>query len=52
MEIVHCLNFLKYFVMKVFCFVVFLHSLGSLSKILHTDILFVASFSRIQNFQW
>lgn len=32
METVHYLNFLKYFVMKVFCFVVCLSSLGNVSK--------------------
>lgn len=32
MEVVHYLNFLKYFVMEVCCFVVFLHSLGNVSK--------------------
>lgn len=52
MDIVHYLNFLKYFVMKFFCFVVFLSSLGNISKFFTLNILFVASFSRIWNFQW
>lgn len=52
MEFVHYLNFLKYFVMEVAYFVVFLSSLGNVTKIFQSDILFMASFSRIHYFQW
>lgn len=50
MEFVHYLNFLKYFVMEVFCFVVFLSSLGNVTRFFQSDILFMASFSIIQYF--
>jgi len=51
MKFVHSLSFLKHFVMEIFCFMVFLSSLGNVTKFFQYDILFMDSSSRIQYFQ-